>query len=96
MTDVETFEHEPQQNRYAMYVGGELASVVDYRIRENQISFHHTYTAPHMRGKGLAGKIVSFAVDDVEQSTEYRIVPMCWYVGVWFDEHPERKELLSR
>lgn len=79
-----------------MYVDSELASVVDYRIKGDSISFHHTYTAPHMRGKGLAAKIVEFAVDDVEKSTDYRIVPMCWYVGVWFDEHPERSNLLSR
>lgn len=92
----ELLQHEPQENRYAMYVGGELASVVDYRVKGKQISFHHTYTAPHMRGKGLAGKIVEFAVDDVEQTTDYQIVPMCWYVGLWFDEHPERSELLSR
>lgn len=88
--------HEPDQSRYALYLDGDLASVVDYRVRDDQISFHHTYTAPQHRGKGLAGEIVTFAVDDVEATTTYRIVPMCWYVGVWFDEHPERAELLSR
>ena len=96
MTETETLKHEPEQDRYALYVDGELGSVVDYRIRGNQISFHHTYTAPHMRGKGLAAKVVKFAVDEVEKNTEYRIVPMCWYVGVWFDENPDRSALLTR
>ena len=45
---------------------------------------------------GLAAKVVQFAVDEVEKNTEYRIVPMCWYVGVWFDENPERSALLTR
>jgi predicted GNAT family acetyltransferase len=88
--------HQSDQSRYALLIDGELASVVDYRINENQISFHHTYTAPNRRGQGLAGEIVEFAVNDVEATSERRIVPMCWYVGVWFDEHPERASLLSR
>jgi predicted GNAT family acetyltransferase len=39
---------------------------------------------------------VEFAVDDVAATTGYRIVPMCWYVGEWFDRHPERADLLTR
>lgn len=90
------FLHETDQNRYAMRIDGELASVVDYRIKDNMISFHHTYTAPNHRGKGLAAEIVGFAVDDVEANTTYRIVPMCWYVGEWFDQNPNRADLLKR
>lgn len=90
------FVNETEQNRYAMRIDGDLVSVVDYRIRDNMISFHHTYTAPTHRGQGLAAEILEFAVNDVEANTQYRIVPMCWYVGQWFEQHPERAELLSR
>lgn len=83
-------------HRYTLHIDGSLASAVDYQISGNSISFTHTFTDTKRRGQGLAGEIVEFAVDDVESNTDYRIVPMCWYVGEWFDKHPERSELLTR
>ena len=80
----------------ALRIDGELASSVDYSVAGNSISFTHTFTNPKLRGQGFAADIVEFAVDDVESTTDYRVVPMCWYVGKWFDEHPERADLLTR
>lgn len=87
---------EPDAHRYTLRIDGELASSVDYSVTGNSISFTHTFTNPKLRGKGLAGDVVEFAIDDVESTTGYRVIPMCWYVGKWFDEHPERAGLLSR
>ncbi|MBX3099723.1 MAG: N-acetyltransferase [Salinibacterium sp.] len=88
--------HEPDARRYTLMIDGELAALVDYAINGNAISFHHTYTQPNLRGHGYAGEVVTFAVNDVEATSERRIVPMCWYVAQWFDEHPERQGLLVR
>jgi len=60
------------------------------------VSFTHTFTSPSHRGKGFAAQVVEFAVNDVEASTDKKIVPMCWYVAKWFDSHPERAGLLER
>ncbi len=90
------FTHEPDANRYAVHIDGELAGVLDYSVLGSAISMRRAYTAPHFRGHGLAAELVSFAVDDVEANTDYRIVPMCWYVAEWFDKHPERSGLLSQ
>lgn len=95
MTDV-VIENQADASRYALLVGGELVSVLDYRIRGEQISFPRTFTLPQHRGRGWAEKLVEYAVDDVERNSARRIVPMCWYVGDWFDAHPERAGLLSR
>lgn len=91
-----TLEHEVDANRYVLKIDDELVAVADYRINGNAISFNHTYTNPKLRGKGYAGEVVEFAMDDVEKSTGLRVVPMCWYVDKWFSEHPERADLLSR
>ncbi|HUG50660.1 MAG TPA: GNAT family N-acetyltransferase, partial [Terrimesophilobacter sp.] len=88
--------HEPENHRYALRIDGELASVVDYTIIGTSISFHRTFTPPAYRGQGLAGEVVEFAMDDVEATTDFRVVPMCWYVEDWFDRHPERANLLTR
>ena len=91
-----TFTHEPDASRYAMHLDGSLVAVLDYRKNAGQISFNHTFTNPKYRGKGFAGQLVEFAVNDVEATTDLKVVPMCWYVGDWFEAHPERAALLSR
>ena len=88
--------HEPDAKRYTLMIDGHLAAVADYAINGNSISFHHTYTQPNRRGHGYAGDVVAFAMDDVEQNTALKVVPMCWYVAEWFDKHPERAGLLTR
>ncbi|MET3636321.1 MULTISPECIES: GNAT family N-acetyltransferase [Curtobacterium] len=90
------FRDEADRDRYAMYVDGELVSVLDYRAGDDAVSFPHTYTVPKHRGHGYAAELVAYAVDDVAARTTKRIVPMCWFVGKWFDEHPEQADLLSR
>ena len=90
------FSHDVEQHRYSLRVDGAMVSAVDYVVNDDTISFTHTFTDPKQRGQGLAGEIVSFAIDDVESTTSYRVVPMCWYVGHWFDKHPERAGLLTR
>ncbi|OIH92784.1 GNAT family N-acetyltransferase [Curtobacterium sp. MCBA15_001] len=90
------FRHEADQQRYAMYVDGDLVSVLDERENDDAVAFPHTYTVPKHRGHGYAAELVAYAVADVERRTDKRIVPMCWYVGTWFDEHPDKAALLTR
>ena len=87
--------HEPDARRYVLRVDGDIASVLDYRVLGDSIAFTRTFTNPPYRGSGLAGELVAFAVDDVEANSSRRIVPSCWYVGEWFDRHPDRAGLLD-
>jgi predicted GNAT family acetyltransferase len=91
-----TFAHEPDARRYVLRDGQELLATLDYSTNGHAVSLTRAYTSPAHRGKGLAGEVVGYAVDDLERSTDLRLVPMCWYVGEWFDKHPERSGLLSR
>jgi len=91
-----TFTHEADANRYTMHVDGTLVALADYAINGHSISFTHTYTNPAHRGQGYAGHVVDFAMDDVENNSDRKVLPMCWYVAQWFDKHPERAGLLTR
>ena len=91
-----TFTHEADANRYTMHVDGTLVALADYAINGHSISFTHTYTNPAHRGQGYAGHVVDFAMDDVENNSDRKVLPMCWYVAQWFDKHPERTGLLTR
>jgi uncharacterized protein len=95
MAVAKTFTHESDANRYVLRIDDAIVAVVDYVINGESISFNHTFTDPKLRGKGYAAEIVEFAVNDVEATSDRHIVPMCWYVGKWFDEHPERAALVA-
>jgi uncharacterized protein len=90
------FTNETDANRYAMRIGGELVGILDYSILGGTISLTRAFTVPAQRGKGYAADLVAYAVDDIERTSDRRIVPMCWYVADWFEAHPERAGLLQQ
>ncbi len=92
-----TFEHETDANRYVLTIDDELVAVADYRDqRRLDLVQPHVHQSRSCAGTGYAGEVVEFAMDDVEKTSDRHVVPMCWYVGKWFDEHPERAGLLTR
>lgn len=50
--------------------------------------FFHTLVSEDYGGLGLAGKLVTFAVNDAI-SQGFKIVPVCPYVKKWLPKHPE-------
>ena len=87
--------HEPDARRYVLRLDGDIASVLDYRVLGEAVAFTRTFTNPTYRGAGLAGDLVEYAVNDVEATSSRHIVPSCWYVGEWFDRHPDRQSMLD-
>lgn len=88
--------HDTAAHRYTLKIDGKLVSAADYTVNGDRISFTHTFTDPRQRGTGYAAQVVDFAIADIEQNHPgAKVVPMCWYVGKWFDEHPEKAGLLA-
>jgi uncharacterized protein len=90
-TDV---RHNPQRSRYEIFVEGELAGIADYSERGDAVVFPHTVIDPSMRGRNLGAQLVRAALDDV-RGTGKRVIPSCWYVAQFIDEHPEYQDLLA-
>ncbi|SMH40285.1 hypothetical protein SAMN06295885_1768 [Rathayibacter oskolensis] len=90
------FRRADDASRYELHLDGALVGVLDYHENGESVSLVRSFTTPPFRGRGLAGELVAFAVDDIESSGSRSVVPMCWYVGQWFEEHPEKAHLLSR
>ncbi len=76
--------------RYAASVAG-AESELTYRWRGGRAVMvaDHTFTPPEARGRGVAGQLVARAVADAE-TEGFTIDPVCPYVAVWFDRHPDR------
>ena len=54
----------------------------------------HTEVDPARRGHGIGALLVGAVLDDVRRRGE-RVVPRCWYVGQYLDEHPEHLDLVA-
>ncbi|QCQ16937.1 GNAT family N-acetyltransferase [Microbacterium sp. RG1] len=90
------FEDQTDASRYALYLGDDLVSVLDYRDDGRSVSMTRAFTVPSFRGHGYAGEIVERAVSLLEQAGDRQVVPMCWYVADWFAAHPERAGILQQ
>lgn len=83
----------PAKSRYEMHVNGELAGLVDYRLRGQQISLVHTEVEPKFQGDHLATLLARFALDDA-RARNLTVLPFCPYINAWIKKHPEYTDLV--
>jgi uncharacterized protein len=86
--------HDPERSRYEFVADGQVVGVADYRLSGDTAVMHHTHTDPAHRGQGVAAVLVAGALDDL-RARNLRVVPSCWYVAGFIDEHPEYRDLVS-
>jgi predicted GNAT family acetyltransferase len=84
-----------QESQYELLVDGEVAGIAEYDAAGNYVVFPHTELERWMRGRGLGAELVRGALDDV-RGTGRMVIPHCWYVRQFIDEHPEYSDLLTR
>lgn len=89
------FANEADASRYTLHVGDDLVSVLDYRDNGHTMAMTRTFTVPPFRGHGYAGVLVERAIADLEERGDRTVLPVCWYVQQWFDEHPDRAGILA-
>jgi predicted GNAT family acetyltransferase len=80
--------------RYELWVDGELAGIADFHVDGDTVVLPHTEIDPGRRGQGLGAILVKGALDDIRHAGR-TVVPTCWYVGQYIDEHPEERDLLA-
>jgi len=82
------------QSRYELLVDGELVGIADFRVQDGTVVLPHTEIDGRRRGQGLGAILVKGALDDIRHAGR-TVVPACWYVGQYIDEHPEERDLLA-
>ena len=86
--------HEPERRRFVARVGEEEA-VLDYAERgEGVLDYRHTYTPPELRGQGIAGQLVLFALE-YARAHQLRVIPSCPFVAKIVREHPAYASLIA-
>jgi predicted GNAT family acetyltransferase len=84
----------PEQSRFELLVDGQVAGFADYRLLPTKIVIMHTEVQPEHSGKGLAGRLVKYALEE-SRDAGLRVVPLCPYVISYIERHPEYSDLVD-
>ena len=82
-----------QENRYEAEVDGGVA-FAEYHHEGSTVRFTHTEVPEESEGKGVAGRIVQFALDDCK-TRGLKVVPVCGYVKAFISRHSEYGKLVA-
>ena len=86
-------KQDKEQNRFVSNVEG-YEAVVEYTLKDNVIDLYRTFTPPELRGKGVAGKIVKYALEHAKENN-LKVIPTCSYVNGYIKRNEKYKELLA-
>ncbi|MER5268427.1 GNAT family N-acetyltransferase [Actinosynnema sp. NPDC002837] len=76
----------PELSRYEVHLDGELGGFAEYTSADGVVTFTHTEVA--VEGKGLGGKLVRHALEDVRAKGR-TVVAECSFVRGYLEKHPE-------
>ncbi|KRF41294.1 GNAT family N-acetyltransferase [Terrabacter sp. Soil810] len=85
----------PDRGRFELHDGERVIGVASYAVvppsapdGTTRVVFFHTEVSPAYEGRGLAGRLASFALDATIASGR-AIVALCPYIKVYLRRHPE-------
>jgi predicted GNAT family acetyltransferase len=82
------------ENRYEGWSEGVLAGFAEYQLAKKLIVFTHTEVDPAFEGQGVGSQIAKYALDDVAAKAEYKVMPLCPFIKVYIQKHPEYIKLV--
>ncbi len=83
--------NDKQGSRFVLDVDG-LEVYALYAEDKETIDLYSTYTPPQLRGQGLAEKVV-FAAFEYAKEKNLKVIPSCWYVRKFLDNHTEFQKI---
>lgn len=83
----------PEQDRYEIRVGDELAGFTQYKLAPGRISFIHTEVEDRFEGQGLGSRLIAFALEDT-RARNLDVLPFCPFVRAYIQRHPEYLDLV--
>ena len=70
-------------------IGRKKVAILKYRIENDAIHLILTYTLRKFRGKGIASKLVKYAISYAIEKKIRVLKVSCSYVKYWLEKHPE-------
>ena len=79
--------HLQERNRFEIHVEGKIAEL-DYRLRDDVISFTHTGVPQELGGRGIGSHIVCAGLDHAREKG-YKVIPLCSFVDAYIRRHSD-------
>lgn len=94
-----TIIREDRDDRHGRYVaritGIDAEGEITFTRRgEGIVSADHTGVPEAMAGRGVAGKLLNFMLDEA-RTKHFRIIPICPFVRGQYEKHPEWADLFT-
>jgi uncharacterized protein len=81
------------RERYELSVDGEVVGFTAYRVRPGLIAFFHTEVDERAQGRGLADRLIRFALEDA-RARDLVVLPFCPFVKAFIERHREFEALV--
>ncbi|MDQ2838022.1 MAG: N-acetyltransferase [Actinomycetota bacterium] len=81
-------------HRYEIQLDGERVGFASYSERGDTVVLPHAETLPAFGGRGLAGRLIAFSLDDIRAQGR-QVVPACPFVADFIRKNPEYQDLLA-
>ena len=81
-----------EASSYELLLDGRRVSLADYYERDDVVVIPHTETLPAYGGRGLASKLVRFALEDISAQGK-KVEPACPFVAAFIRKNPEYARL---
>lgn len=90
-----TIGHDREGHQFFATIDGQKAWL-NYTVlpEGTTLDYKSTFTPPELRGQGIAGKIVEFALEHAK-ANHYKVIPSCPYVRAYIERHPQFRTLVS-
>ena len=79
--------HLQERNRFEIHLEGKIAEL-DYRLRDDVISFTHTGVPQELGGRGIGSHIVRAGLDSAREKG-YKVIPICSFVDAYIRRHSD-------
>jgi predicted GNAT family acetyltransferase len=83
----------PERERYELSIDGEVVGFTDYHARPGLIAFVHTEVDERLQGRGLADRLIRFALEDA-RTRGLAVLPFCPFVKAFIEKHREFEALV--
>jgi predicted GNAT family acetyltransferase len=83
----------PERDRYELSIDGEVVGFTAYSARPGLIAFVHTEVDERLQGRGLADRLIRFALEDA-RSRGLAVLPFCPFVKAFIERHREFDDLV--
>ncbi|MDZ4399655.1 GNAT family N-acetyltransferase [Hydrogenophaga sp.] len=91
-----SIEHLENGSRGAFHIqrnGQRIAEMTYHRSHPSVVVVDHTYVDPSLRGHGVARQLQDAMVAWARE-TDTKVIPVCSYVKVQFDQDPSLRDVL--